>query len=85
MKDKPPKDSPKKSPVDVIAPYERAKAAIVPLSLAVGRGLNPGGYTVDLVQPSGSKRELASGMGPHQLVAFLDGIVAATTFIKAGK
>ena len=74
----------KKSPVDLVAPLERASKAVDPYRLVASKGINPGGYAVDLVDARGAKRELASGMGPHQLVAFLDGIVAATTFVKGG-
>ena len=75
----------KKSPVDLVAPLERASEAVKPLKLTASKGINPGGYAVDLVAANGSKRELASGMGPHEMIAFLDGIVAAMTFVKAGK
>ncbi len=73
----------KKSPVDLVGPIERANEAVKPYRLVASKGINPGGYAVDLVGVNGAKRELASGMGPHELVAFLDGIVAATSF--AGK
>ena len=75
----------KKSPVDLVAPIVRASKAVEPYRLVASKGINPGGYAVDLVEVNGAKRELASGMGPHQLVAFLNGIVVATTFVKGGK
>lgn len=80
-----PQEKTKRPAVDIVAPILRANEAVRPYRLSPSRGINPSGYTVDVVGESGAKRELASGMTARELVAFLDGIVAAATFVGKAK
>lgn len=83
-----PKNEPKKekkAAIDVIAPYETAKEAIKPMSLAVAKPLNPGGYAVDLVAVNGSRRQIVEALSAREVVSFLNGIAAAAKFIKEAK